>query len=138
MDLKDIVSRLRNRGVPDDEEVYEIVGREVESGERRTGLWTKALAEAGWDENKAKARYVEYRVAQVKEALAAGRPQTQLAAERAPDEAHEYLGTPIRADKYSRKYGVSRTRLDDAIGRGRIRAYKQGDTLWVEDKRIKR
>lgn len=137
MNLKEIVDRFRGRGAPDDEEIYEIVGQEVESGERRTGLWTKALANSGWDENAAKARYVEYRVAQVKEALAAERPQKQIASEHPPDEAHEYLGIPIRADKYSRKYGLSRRRLEDAIARGRIRGYKQGETLWVEDKRVK-
>lgn len=137
MSLKDIISRFRNQGMPDDEVIYEIVGREIESGDRRIGLWAKAMADAGWDENAAKARYVEYRAAQITEALAAARPSKQRIADDAPEEAREYLGIPIRADKYSRKYRVSRKRLDDAIARARIRAYKQGDTLWVEDRRIK-
>lgn len=137
VDLKDILARFRDRGVPEDEEIYEIVGREVESGERRTGLWTKALAEAGWDENAAKARYVEYRVAQVKEEVAAKNSEQRIGSDRPPQEVEEYLGLPIRADKYSSKYGVSRSRLDNAIAHKRIRAFKDGETLWVEDKRLK-
>lgn len=136
MDLKDIISRLRGERALRDEEIYEFVGREVESGERRTGLWTKALAESGWDEKAAKARYVEYRVAQVKELVASGGIGKEIAEQQPPEKVIEYLGKAIRSDRYRRKYFISEGSLRHAISRGRIRAYQDGSTLWVEDKRI--
>lgn len=44
-----------------EEAVYEIVAQEMQNGVRREGLWVKAYAEAGGDENKANVLYIELR-----------------------------------------------------------------------------
>lgn len=49
-----------------DEVIYEAVMKELEGSEKRGGVWAKALAEADGDESKAKARYIQYRVRQIK------------------------------------------------------------------------
>lgn len=49
-----------------DEELYAVVGAEVQGGEMRPGLWTRALEETGYDEQKAKAAYIELRVASLR------------------------------------------------------------------------
>jgi len=44
-----------------EEAIYEMVAEEVQKGIRREGLWVKAYAQAGGDETKAKAIYIELR-----------------------------------------------------------------------------
>lgn len=53
-----------------DESLYEKVAEEIQRGEIRTGLWAKALAEADYDEAKAKARYLKLRVSSLKDEIA--------------------------------------------------------------------
>ena len=48
-----------------DEDIYEQIANELESN-KRIGLWTKAIAEADGDENKAKAIYIKLRFEQIK------------------------------------------------------------------------
>ncbi len=50
----------------DDETAYAIVDQEIQQGEFRRGLWTKALALNAYDENRAKAYYVKRRVKEIK------------------------------------------------------------------------
>lgn len=50
-----------------DEQMYEIVVEELQSGIRRNGLWAKALAKSEGDESKAKAFYISYRVQSLKD-----------------------------------------------------------------------
>jgi TPR repeat protein len=45
-----------------DEMFYEAVAQEVLSGDIRPGLWVKCLADTGYNESKAKARYINLRV----------------------------------------------------------------------------
>lgn len=48
---------------PEEEEaLYEHVANEMKRGERREGLWLKAMADSGMDETKAKAAYTKARV----------------------------------------------------------------------------
>lgn len=49
----------------DDERFYEEVAAELKKGERREGLWAKALAEAVNDESVAQSLYVKWRVSQL-------------------------------------------------------------------------
>ena len=44
-----------------EEKVYELVAAEIESGDRRTGLWARALANSDGDEVKASGLYIKYR-----------------------------------------------------------------------------
>lgn len=48
-----------------DEELYEIVANELESGEKNKGLWTKALSETGHDLKMAEALYIKLRVSKL-------------------------------------------------------------------------
>jgi len=44
-----------------EEAIYELVADELKRGQRREGLWVKAYSQAGGDETKAKAMYIELR-----------------------------------------------------------------------------
>lgn len=50
-----------------DEKFYEAVARELQEKPMSPGLWTKAFAEMGGDDAKARALYIKYRVAQLAE-----------------------------------------------------------------------
>ena len=56
-----------------DEAIYEAAMKELDGGERRSGVWAKALAESDGDEAKAKARYIQYRVQQIKAEAKSGK-----------------------------------------------------------------
>lgn len=49
-----------------DEQVYALVALEVADGEIRPGLWAKAFAEAGGNEQRAQGIYINLRVTQLK------------------------------------------------------------------------
>ena len=46
----------------EEEAFYEFVYKEIEEGKQRKGLWAKALADAKFEENKAKSLYIKLRV----------------------------------------------------------------------------
>lgn len=48
-----------------EETLWEQVAHEVDSSQRKVGLWAKCFAEASGDENRAKAEYLKQRVAQL-------------------------------------------------------------------------
>jgi hypothetical protein len=50
-----------------EEELYGEALREIESGQRRDGIWAKALAESDMDHGKAGARYIKLRVQSLKD-----------------------------------------------------------------------
>jgi hypothetical protein len=53
---------------PGDDKFYDEVARELQDKPMSPGLWTKAFAETGGDDAKARALYIKYRVAQLAEA----------------------------------------------------------------------
>jgi hypothetical protein len=50
-----------------EEQLYEQVVNELSNGQRRNGLWAKALANSDGAEEKAKALYIKYRVQSIKD-----------------------------------------------------------------------
>ena len=52
-----------------EEKFYEQVVIELESGERRNGLWAKAVADTDGKEGRAEAQYIKYRVQSLKDEL---------------------------------------------------------------------
>ena len=60
-----------------DEKFYDVVARELQEKPMVPGLWTKAFAEMGGDDAKARALYIKYRVAQLAEASRQQRPEEQ-------------------------------------------------------------
>jgi len=52
---------------PEDDKFYDEVARELQEKAMVPGLWTKAFAETGGDDAKARALYIKYRVAQLSE-----------------------------------------------------------------------
>ena len=50
----------------DDDDLFEVVGNELRSGNPVAGTWTRAFAEADGDENKARALYIRLRVERLK------------------------------------------------------------------------
>lgn len=63
-----------------DEQYYEAVARELSQGGMRPGLWTKALASCEYDEQRAKARYIQLRVESLKAEAETIRRDQQAAA----------------------------------------------------------
>lgn len=52
-----------------EEKLYEQVVSELINGEKRSGLWAKALANSNGIEEKAKALYIQYRVQSIKDEI---------------------------------------------------------------------
>ena len=50
-----------------EEEIYELISEEIETGNTKDGLWTKAYSKSDGDENKTKALYIKYRFDQIKQ-----------------------------------------------------------------------
>lgn len=62
-----------------EERLYEIAVQEIERGEQRKGLWAKALADANFDHDGAKARYLKLRVQSLADAEAEAAHETNQA-----------------------------------------------------------
>ena len=60
-----------------DVKFYDEVARELQDKPLAPGLWTKAFAETGGDDAKARALYIKYRVTQLAEARRQQRPENQ-------------------------------------------------------------
>jgi len=62
--MGDFLKKLRGRlpGSVDEDALYALVADELERGLMHKGTWTKALAEAGMNENLARAHYLKFRV----------------------------------------------------------------------------
>ena len=63
-----------------EEALFAAVGEELQSGQIRQGLWAKALAEEGYDEQRAKARYLKLRVRALRKEIADAEYQDQVRA----------------------------------------------------------
>jgi len=143
----DIFSFLREHGSPPsptDEILYEFVAAELTNSMLKHGLWTKALSDSNWDEAKAKALYVKMRISQLRSELLAeviqrqtllSDPKTEALSFGLSEKEIEYLGMPIKAIRYVKKYGMSEEKLSKAIGQGKIRGVLCRDILWVQDKK---
>lgn len=67
-----IFDEIRARGAAyrlTEEALYAEALREIESGERRDGIWAKALAESDMDQGKAGAKYIRLRVQSLKDEI---------------------------------------------------------------------
>lgn len=74
-----------------DEDAYEIVAKELAADQLDPGLWTRALSEAGFDQDKARAKYIKYRVAAVQRAATQEGVRQRAWYKDAEDNAYEYL-----------------------------------------------
>lgn len=77
---------------PSDDKFYEEVARELQDKPMAAGLWTKAFAEMGGDDAKARALYIKYRVAQLAEeerVANMSHAEKEIIKERAAREANE-------------------------------------------------
>lgn len=70
MSIADLYRRSRISSRLIEEEIYAEAIRELERGVRRDGLWAKAFAKSGGNEDKTKALYIELRVQSFKDELA--------------------------------------------------------------------
>ncbi len=67
-----IFNEIRTQGATHrltEEELYAEALREIESGQRRDGIWAKALAESEMDHGKAGAKYIKLRVQSMKDEI---------------------------------------------------------------------
>lgn len=141
----DIFSFLRDKGSlqnPSDEMFYEFVSIELSNSILKQGLWTKALSDCEWDEQKAKALYVKMRVTQLRENFLIELEQQQsllsdpvaiAMTQGLTDEDIEYLGIPIKASTYIKKYKTSESKLNNAINYRGFPAVNCNKVLWVKD-----
>lgn len=74
-----------------EERIYELVMREIESGERRDGLWLKAVEASNGDEKRAKILYIKYRVQSLRDEISLFSNIVQARQEQAQDEIDEAL-----------------------------------------------
>ena len=85
-----------------EEQLYEQVALEMSNGERREGLWAKALADSAGDDQKTTGLYIKYRVramideAEVMEGLAEA-AQTNVAHERIAEKARSDPSSGFKA-----------------------------------------
>ena len=141
---------LKNRSYEtskQEELLYEFVATELEQGSLSKGLWTKALAETGFDDARARALYIKMRVASLQVQLREIAPHlkqidearsrlARLLEQGCSQEAIDYLGNPILAATYVLKYGVSMEKINKAISIGAIKGYLVDGYLWVQDRAI--
>jgi hypothetical protein len=73
-----------------DEQMYEIVVEELQSGVRRNGLWAKALAKSQGDESKAKALYISYRVQSLRDESEIAEAMQEYEAEESRNRHQQY------------------------------------------------
>lgn len=130
-----------------EELLYEFVATELETGSLSKGLWTKALAETGFDDAQARALYIKMRVASLQAELRELAPhlkqidearsrRTRLLEQGCSQEAIDYLGSPILAATYVRKYGISMEKINKAISIGAIKGCLVNGNLWVQDRAL--
>jgi hypothetical protein len=130
-----------------EELLYEFVATELESGALSKGLWTKALAETGFDDAQARALYIKMRVASLQAELREIAPHlrqideaqsrlSKLLEQGCSQEAIDYLKNPILAATYVRKYGVSMEKINKAISIGAIKGCLVDGYLWVQDRAL--
>jgi len=62
-------------------------------------------------------------------------PKTEALSFGLSEEDIEYLGIPIKAIRYFKKYGISEEQLSKAISQGKIRGVLCRNILWVQDKK---
>lgn len=128
-----------------DELLYEFVAIEMETGSISKGLWTKALAETGCDEGRARALYIKMRFAVLQAELREIVPHlrqiheararlSQLLEQGCSQEAIDYLENPILAATYVRKYRTSMEKINKAIAIGAIKGCLVDGYLWVQDR----
>ena len=129
-----------------DEAAYELIALELSSNHVKQGLWTKALADAAWDESKAKSYYVKMRHEQLIEEINSVTPQKNSPKIDAPylealefglsPEEIKYLGKPIKAIWYLQKYKKTIKQVSSAISNKQLCAVMCNEILWVTDKPI--
>lgn len=145
MRLLDFLSSRSYETSKQEELLYEFVATELEEGTLSKGFWTKALAETGFDDARARALYVKMRVASLNAELREITPHLRqlneaklrlqkLLEQGCSQEAIDYLGNPIPAATYTRKYGVSIAKINKAISVGKIRGCIVEGYLWVQDR----
>ena len=71
-----------------EEQLYERVVVELSQGQRRDGLWAKALADSDGSEEKAKSLYIRYRVQSIKD-------ESEIAKEVAEQEEYQRKNAPV-------------------------------------------
>ena len=147
MDLTQLVRLKVTAPTKIDEAFYELIAAELASKQVKQGLWTKALADAEWEEQKAKSYYVKMRHAQLINEINE-LAKKQLARESGVDPIEEalqyglseddvrYLVQPIKAIKYLEKYRKSQQQVLDAIAKRKLTSVMRNEVLWVSDRPI--
>lgn len=127
-----------------EEAAYEVIALELASNDVKPGLWTKALADADWDEAIAKSLYVKMRHEQLLAEVHLGsKAGSAVGVEDPYQEAGEfgltleeidYLGKPIKAIRYLSKYGKSESEVSLAVAKRKLTSVLKNGVLWVSDK----
>jgi hypothetical protein len=141
MDIFDFLKKRGAKPSASHELIYEFIASELSSGLVRQGLWTKALADASWNESIAKTNYVRMRFDQIQENLlqenAKAKSDQVIKDMELNAEEIAYLGNPIKAFHYLKKYGRTKDELSLACGRKKLTSVMKAGVLWVSDKPFK-
>ena len=112
---------IHDSGSPSEEDHWATAMNELETGQRRPGVWGKAFAEADGDETKAKVAYLKVRVKQLSDAaaeLVAKAEAARLDAIAVPKMPRAELRSAVLEGEFSAaknllESGVSPHRLDE-------------------------
>jgi len=85
-----------------EESLYAEALREIQSGQRRDGIWARALVECGMDQNKAAGLYIELRVQSLKDELLLHSKQLEIAKQAQVEKQKELLRLQQQAEDEDR------------------------------------
>ena len=111
--------------------IYEVVAKELQTGAVANGLWTKAYANSRGDRSKAEALYIKYRVQSIKDELSQNKPSSSDSEVRGEEKTSKVW---LRKSEYKSKYWISDSQLNKAIYDGRLKSWRSGGKVWVEDR----
>ena len=114
-----------------EEQIYEQIALELQANDIRSGLWTKAFAQAGGDEKKAKSLYISYRYQSLLDELAITRAANASEAKSKADRAEsEVTARRLREKETKKERGRKIVELESSIGRSGRRIVRCGVNQW--------
>ena len=115
MSISDLYMKSRISSRLLEEELYAEVLQELERGIRRDGLWAKAFAKSGANEEKAKALYIEFRVQALRDEIALYKIQLQEEQEKAKTAKTAKTAKQAKPLRNKARMAQNRVRASDDI-----------------------
>ncbi len=98
-----------------EEALYAEALREIESGQRRDGIWAKAMAESDMDQGKAGAKYIKMRVQSLKDEVTLFMAESQSSGTTKRQISHKGEVPPVSSKPTSKPLGCLKVFLFPVI-----------------------